>query len=73
MATTSSVIRDLFSNDVARVVVDSKRLHKEIRAYIKYTSPQLLDKIELYKDRQQIFDNFGIEKELETSSAGKCG
>jgi ribonuclease G len=71
MATTSSVIRDLFSNDVARVIVDSKKLHKEIRSYIQYTSPQLIDKIELYRERQQIFDHFGIEKELEASLSRK--
>ncbi len=71
MATTSSVIRDLFSNEVARVVVDSKKLHKEIRAYIKYTSPQLIDKIELHRDRAPIFDVYGIEKELETSLSRK--
>ena len=71
MATTSSVIRDLFSNDVSRVIVDSKKLHKEIRAYIKYTSPQLLDKIELHKDRQPIFDTFGIEKEIDTTLSRK--
>ncbi len=71
MATTSSVIRDLFSNDVARVVVDGKGLYREIRAYIQYTSPQLLDKIELHKDRQPIFDKYGIEKELETSLSRK--
>jgi ribonuclease G len=71
MATTSSVIRDLFSNDVARVVVDSKKLHKEIRSYIKYTSPQLIDKIELHRDRAPIFDVYGIEKELETSLSRK--
>jgi ribonuclease G len=71
MATTSSVIRDLFSNEVARVVVDSKKLHKEIRAYINYTSPQLLEKIELHRDRAPIFDFYGIEKELETSLSRK--
>lgn len=71
MSTTSSVIRDLFSNDVTRVVVDSKKLHKEIRAYIKYTSPQLLDKIELHRERQPIFDTFGIEKEIEASLSRK--
>jgi len=71
MATTSSVIRDLFSNEVARVVVDSKKLHKEIRAYINYTSPQLLEKIELHRDRAPIFDVYGIEKELETSLSRK--
>ncbi len=73
LATTSSVIRDLFSNDVSRVVIDSKKLHKEIRAYIKYTSPQLLDKIELHRDKAPIFDSFGIEKESRAHSRGRCG
>jgi len=71
MSTTSSVIRDLFSNDVERVVVDSKKLHKDIRAYIKYTSPQLLDKVELHRDKLPLFDVYGIEKELETSLSRK--
>lgn len=71
MATTSSVIRDLFSNDVSRVIVDSRKLHKEISTYIKYTSPQVLDKIELHKERQPIFDTYGIEKELEATLARK--
>jgi len=71
MSTTSSVIRDLFSNDVSRVVIDSRKLHKDIRAYIKYTSAQFLDKIELHKDRRPIFDVFGIEKEIETTLSRK--
>jgi len=71
MSTTSSVIRDLFSNDVTRVVVDSKKLHREIRSYIKYMSPHLVDKIELHRDRAPIFDTYGIEKEIETSLSRK--
>jgi ribonuclease G len=71
MATTSSVIRDLFSNDVNRVIVDSKKLHKEISAYIRYTSPQLLDKVELHRDKRPIFDTYGVEKEIETSLSRK--
>ena len=71
MATTSSVIRDLFSNDVARVTIDSKKLYREVRAYIKYTSPQLLEKIELHKGRAPIFDSYGIEKEIETTLSKK--
>ena len=35
MNTTSSVIRDLFSADVQRVIVDDKKLYKEIRAYVQ--------------------------------------
>lgn len=64
MATTSSVIRDLFTDAVERVVVDSKKLYKEIRAYVKLNSPTLLEKIELYGKREPIFDSYGIEKEI---------
>ncbi len=71
LATTSGVIRDLFSNDVSRVVVDSRKLHKEISAYIKYNSPHMLDKVELHKGRQPIFDTYGIEKEIETTLSRK--
>ena len=71
MSTTSSVIRDLFSNDVSRVIVDSKKLHREIRAYIKYISPHLVDKIELHRERAPIFDTYGVEKEIETSLSRK--
>jgi ribonuclease G len=71
MATTSSVIRDLFSNDVSRVTIDSKKLYKEITSYIKYTQPQLLEKIELHRERTPIFDRYGVEKELETSLSRK--
>lgn len=71
LATTSGVIRDLFSNDVSRVIVDSKRLYKEIAAYVKYNSPDMLEKIELHKGRQPIFDTYGIEKEIETTLSRK--
>ena len=71
MATTSSVIRDLFTDAVERVVVDSKKLYKEIRDYVKLNTPQLLEKIELYKDREPVFDVYGIEKEIATCLSRK--
>jgi ribonuclease G len=64
MATTSSVIRDLFTEDVERVVVDSKKQFREIRGYLKGVSPHLLDKVDLFKGREPIFDSYGIEKEI---------
>jgi ribonuclease G len=64
MATTSTVIRDLFTDSVERVVVDSKKVHKDIRTYLESTSPGLIDKVELYREREPIFDAYGIEKEI---------
>ena len=71
MATTSSVIRDLFSEDVQRVVIDNKKLFKEIKTYVKLVSPQMVEKVEYYGKREPIFDVFGVEKEIATTLARK--
>ena len=71
MATTSSVIRDLFSDDVQRVLIDNKKLFKEIKTYVKLVSPEMVDKIEYYGKREPIFDVFGVEKEIATTLARK--
>ena len=63
----TSVIRDLFTTDVKRVIVDSKKLYKEIITYLKSFSPHLISKVEQYNGKLPIFDHFGIEKELETT------
>ena len=65
MGMTSSVIRDLFNENVEKLVVDDNSLYEEIIEYLKYVSPQLVDRIELYKNRKPIFDVYEIEKEIE--------
>ncbi len=67
LSTVSSVIRDLFNNEVQRVVVDSRRLYKEITTYVKWFSPNLVDKIEFYRGKQPIFDVFGVAKDMQES------
>jgi ribonuclease G len=71
LATTSSVIRDLFTEDVERIVTDSKKLYREIRAYVKATSGAAADKIELYKGKEPIFDVYGTEKEIAATLSRK--
>ena len=65
MGMTSSLIRDLFNDDVDRVVVDSKYEYKESMVYLKSVSPHLRERVDLYKDKMPIFDAFGIENEIE--------
>ena len=66
MATTSSVIRDLFSEQVEHVVVDDKKLFRVIKTYIKIYSPEMADRIEYYSKKEPIFDAYGVEKEIAT-------
>jgi ribonuclease G len=66
MGMTSGMIRDLLSEDVDRVLVDSRANYDEIRRYLDTTSPGLKNKVQMYQGKEPIFDNFGIEKEIES-------
>jgi len=59
-----SVIRDLFSEDVQRVVFDSMHQHKETMNYLGIADPDLQPKVALYEGRKPLFDYFGIEKSI---------
>lgn len=64
--TTSSVIRDLLTNDVTKVFVDSRKLYKQIKTYLHLVQPALIDKLELYKGQESIFEHFKIEEQIQT-------
>ncbi|RMF58763.1 MAG: Rne/Rng family ribonuclease [Calditrichaeota bacterium] len=63
----SSVIRDLFTSDVERVVVDSRKMHREIVKYLKEVGSELVNRVEYFKSRKPIFDVFNIEEEIQKS------
>jgi ribonuclease G len=67
----SSIIRDLFTSDVTNLVVDSRKLMREITIYIKDVAPALKHKIEYYKKNAPIFDYYNIEEEIKQSMASK--
>ena len=49
LETASSVVRDLLTPDVEKIIIDSKRLFKKTQKYLEDVSPSLLDRLELYK------------------------
>jgi ribonuclease G len=62
---TASLIRDLFTEDVEEVHIDDKESFAEIQNYLKLVSPELRDRVILYKGRDPIFDAFDIESQIE--------
>ena len=64
VSTTRSVIRDLFTEDVSRIFIDSKKIFKEIRDYVQFIQPEFVDRIVYYKDSQAIFEAFKIEEQI---------
>jgi len=65
---TSSVIRDLFTDNVERLVMDDKERYREIVSYLRTVSPDLRKRVEYYRDRRPIFDAFKVEEALEKAN-----
>ena len=60
----SGVIRDLFSDKLDALIVDSKQVHNEIVQYVKSVDPDLMSRIQLYHDSVSLFDRYDIEEEM---------
>lgn len=67
LETASSVIRDLVTPDVDKIIVDKKYLYKKLQGYIRQVSPQFLRKLEYYRSRNPLFYQYKVEKEFEKS------
>ena len=63
---TRGIIRDLFSDKVDSLLVDSKVLHNEIVQYLKQIEPDLLSRVKLYEAETPLFDEYDIEAEIRT-------
>jgi ribonuclease G len=61
---TRGIIRDLFSDKVDSLLVDSKVLHTEVVQYLKQIDPDLLDRVKLYDAEASLFDEYDIEAEI---------
>ena len=61
---TLRAIRDLFTQEVERVVIDSAEEYRKILDFCETFMPQLKSFIELYEKEEPLFDYFGIEMEI---------
>lgn len=64
MHLATSLVRDLFNSDFESVVVDSKKVYKEITSYLQSNSPALAEKVRLHQSKKPIFEAYGVENEL---------
>jgi len=60
-----AMIRDVFNDDVTRVVCDSRSDYRKIISYARHVLPHLKDRVELYTGSKPIFDEYNLEPELD--------
>lgn len=61
---TLRTIRDNFTADIDKLVIDSKEEFERAVKFAEDFMPELKQRIELYESDEEIFDNYGIEIEL---------
>ena len=61
---TRGIVRDLLSDKVDLLLVDTKLLYNEVEQYLKQIDPELLPRVKLYQDETPMFDEYDIEAEI---------
>jgi ribonuclease G len=61
------VVRDLFTGDFERLLVDHDRTYKRIVGYLKKTSPHMADRVTRYKDREPLMEAFGVDQQIKST------
>ncbi len=65
LETATSVIRDLLTSDVNKIIIDSKKTYKKLQSYLEDVSPNLANRLELYRLKVPLYESMGIETEID--------
>src|SRR3954467_3055551 len=69
---TRGLVRDLFSDKVDSLTVDSKQVYNEIVAYLKDIAPDLIARVKLHEAQVPLFDTADIEEEIRDIFKRRC-
>jgi ribonuclease G len=64
MDLTLRSIRDLFTSEITRVVVDRAEDHRRILELVDSFAPTLTSRVELHESPEPLFDQYGIEQAI---------
>lgn len=59
------IIRDMLNSDTNKVIVDSKSDYTKIMDLVSNISPEFKDRITYFNEKKNLFDQYGIEAEIE--------
>jgi ribonuclease G len=61
------VVRDIFSADFERAVVDDPKQHHRLVSFFSRTAPELVEQVELWEEDKPLFEAFGVEQVLDST------
>ena len=67
----SSVMRDLFTDDYDRVLIDDERLYRNIKNYIQAIAPQMVKAVQFHKNKRHVFEAARIDTDIQEAFSGR--
>lgn len=64
---TTSILRDLLTEDFNRVVINDKNIYNDTRTYIQKIAPEKAEIVSYHVNGAPIFDQFGITKQVKAT------
>ncbi len=61
----SSIMRDLFTEDYDRIIIDDQKLYRNIRGYVQAIAPDMVEDVQLESDADSVFQKVGIKDSVE--------
>jgi ribonuclease G len=62
------VVRDIFSDQFERGIVDDQKAYQRLESFFTRTAPELLDRLDLWpKDGEALFEAFGIDQVINST------
>jgi ribonuclease G len=61
------VVRDIFSREFERAIVDDEKQHHRLESFFNRTAPELLDRLERYRGEEPLFERFGVEEAIQST------
>jgi ribonuclease G len=59
------IIRDLFTGDVKKLIINDGNEYQKILEWVNFISPGMKDRIEYFQSNRSIFEAYGIEDKIE--------
>lgn len=64
---TSALLRDVLNDSFQSITVDDQSIFNEVRSYIAHIAPEKEKMVKLYKGKESVFENFGIDRQIKAA------
>jgi ribonuclease G len=61
------VVRDIFSAEFERAIVDDEKQYQRLTSFLTRTAPELVERVELYKDDDPLFERYGVDDVVQST------